>query len=394
MKFIQIKKLIILGLLSLTFTAIQAAPNAGDHLEDFPTYFEYDKSELSKLCAMDSNYKMTDADLLKWDDIAAELDRKFPSQDTTRMYAYLYTAQKEAAYLSYNCHGNFVGNMGPTSVEVLKLFFSSVPNTESDEYSEQLAKTILAKLKVRITEENKKMKDFPINENDPKLKEFPKPYIGLTCASCTPWLLNDPRKFQVLTPPSQTDAYWRQQSEIVKARAESATPQQIELINYWGGNSGPKSGNWMAIANDYMLAEKVPFSKLLFVRSILAESGVDVDSALFYAKYTYLIKRPSMVNPSITTHIPFPKHPSYPSGHSTWSPFCATLLSHFFPMNKDEWFRLAEEAGQSRISAGIHYPLDHQNGWKFGIELGNAVLNSPKIIPNVVFENNYHESIN
>lgn len=51
--------------------------------------------------------------------------------------------------------------------------------------------------------------------------------------------------------------------------------------------------------------------------------------------------------------------PAFPSGHSLQSYYLASLLAIIFPRKRKELFDLAESIGQSRISAGLHYPSDH-----------------------------------
>lgn len=378
------KNLFVIGILTTSFASMQAEPLLEDgkvqeQRQDFSTYFSYKPSEIRELSEKNSNERMSNEELMKWDDITVDLSRKNPGSGASRMYAYLYTAQKEAAFLSYNSHGQFMGSVGPISEKVLKLFFPGVPHIDSDIYSESLAEIVFAKIKQRFDDESAEIRNFPLDENDPKLKEFPKPYVGLKTASCKPWLLKDPKQFMASRPPSQNDPYWMQQSEVVKQIAENVTEKQMKAVKFWAGESGPKSGNWMEIINEYMFSHDVPFSKIVCVRSVLAQAGIDIDIPLFYTKYTYLIKRPAIVNPTIHQHIEFPKHPSYPSGHSTWSSACATILTYYFPKEKDHWFEVAEEAGLSRIWGGIHYPIDHRGGWILGTHLGNMILQSPKV---------------
>jgi membrane-associated phospholipid phosphatase len=168
------------------------------------------------------------------------------------------------------------------------------------------------------------------------------------------------KAIQSSSPPPANDPYWAEQAEIVKQISSQSTPEQRKASKFWAGEIWPKSGDSIAIANEYLFSHNIPFAKVLFVRSILAEAAVDVDISLFYSKYTYLIKRPSKVDSSIIHGVVLPKHPSYPSGHSTWFTTWAVLLSNFFPEMKDTWFKYAQEAGQSRIWAGLHYPIDHQ----------------------------------
>jgi hypothetical protein len=61
-----------------------------------------------------------------------------------------------------------------------------------------------------------------------------------------------------------------------------------------------------------------------------------------------------------------PRHPSYPSGHSTYSGAASEMLSFFFPDFTAEFDKLADNAGMARLWAGIHWRSDHVQGMKLG----------------------------
>ena len=52
--------------------------------------------------------------------------------------------------------------------------------------------------------------------------------------------------------------------------------------------------------------------------------------------------------------------PAFPSGHSTQAHVVAKHYSRKYPDKKEELYERAELIGQSRISAGLHYPSDHE----------------------------------
>lgn len=54
--------------------------------------------------------------------------------------------------------------------------------------------------------------------------------------------------------------------------------------------------------------------------------------------------------------------PAYPSGHSTQSRLIALYLSGLHRKHSKGFLDLAEECGQSRLNAGVHYPSDHRGG--------------------------------
>ena len=69
-----------------------------------------------------------------------------------------------------------------------------------------------------------------------------------------------------------------------------------------------------------------------------------------------------------------PRHPSYPSGHSTYSGAASEILSYFFPDYTEEFDRLADNAGLARLWGGIHYRSDHVEGQKLGRCVARMVI--------------------
>jgi membrane-associated phospholipid phosphatase len=79
--------------------------------------------------------------------------------------------------------------------------------------------------------------------------------------------------------------------------------------------------------------------------------------------------RPFHLDPELKTLFNTPNHPSYPAAHGCFSTAAATILGRLFPRDATPLAALAEEAGQSRIWAGIHYRSDVVAG----VAVGKAV---------------------
>ena len=69
-----------------------------------------------------------------------------------------------------------------------------------------------------------------------------------------------------------------------------------------------------------------------------------------------------------------PRHPAYPSGHSTYAGAASEILTYFFPDEKKELDRLADNTGMARLWAGIHYRSDHVQGIKLGRCVARLVI--------------------
>lgn len=84
-----------------------------------------------------------------------------------------------------------------------------------------------------------------------------------------------------------------------------------------------------------------------------------------------------------------PRHPAYPSGHSTYAGAASTVLAYFFGNDPtppvltvggpattigDELRNMADNIGMGRLWAGIHWRSDHEAGLKLGQVVGCLVL--------------------
>jgi hypothetical protein len=130
--------------------------------------------------------------------------------------------------------------------------------------------------------------------------------------------------------------------------------------------------------------------------------GIAMADAFVYCwnvKYTQNLLRPSQyIQPNIdalwTPLIPNPPFPEYTSGHSTQSASAAKVLASVFgenfaftdlthtrlslgftPRSFSSFYEMAEEAGESRIYAGIHFPSGNTQGRLSGYAIGEQVLN-------------------
>lgn len=69
-----------------------------------------------------------------------------------------------------------------------------------------------------------------------------------------------------------------------------------------------------------------------------------------------------------------PRHPAYPSGHSTYSAAASEILTYFFPHERVELERLADNIGTARLWAGVHWRQDHLAGRTLGIAVAQRVI--------------------
>ena len=83
-----------------------------------------------------------------------------------------------------------------------------------------------------------------------------------------------------------------------------------------------------------------------------------IDPIILNLKKKYNRVRPYRLDTSIIPSIKPPKHPSYPSGHSTQSFIIAYLLSEKYPERKNHFMKTAYSIAKNREYAGVHYSSD------------------------------------
>lgn len=189
------------------------------------------------------------------------------------------------------------------------------------------------------------------------------------------FVLDNNFSYQTPTPPVYKSADFYKGLEEVKNASEKRNMEQNAAINFWGGIPGTQApaGIWQdrlfEITKKYNLSDK----DYAYAQMILAQAVADSFMECWKVKYIYQTKRPDMTDKSIVTAMANPPFPSYVSGHSTISFTAATVLSQMFPGDIDVFFRDAEQAKNSRLWAGIHFPYDNEEGEKLGIEVGKFV---------------------
>src|SRR5215207_2637603 len=108
------------------------------------------------------------------------------------------------------------------------------------------------------------------------------------------------------------------------------------------------------------------------VLALLNVAASDAVLACFEAKYHYWTIRPSQVDTTIALpdSIDLPNFPSFPSGHACSAGAFDAVLGHFFPRERAEFTRIAEEQAMSRLYGGIHYRFDNDGGLALGRVVG------------------------
>lgn len=192
----------------------------------------------------------------------------------------------------------------------------------------------------------------------------------------------DPNQLVILPPAPnlaalQTDAAFVLTTMTVGSAEQLA--KQLAIANLWNKvpPNGPfTAGEWNQRTDSLIVSHhrtEIEAARILAYANVAA---FDSQIECFATKYTYWVARPAQINNAIIPAFATPNHPSYPSGHSCISSAFGAYLSHAFPDTETrEWLSLkVDEAGWSRVYAGIHYVFDIEGGHEVGTRAATAAL--------------------
>ncbi len=110
------------------------------------------------------------------------------------------------------------------------------------------------------------------------------------------------------------------------------------------------------------------------IYAMMSVTHYDAQIACWDAKYAYWVPRPFQSDPTLVTLFPTPNHPSYPAAHGCASGAIAATLAYFFPAEAESIQARADEAGMSRLWAGIHFRSDIETGLALGRAVAQKVI--------------------
>jgi hypothetical protein len=214
-------------------------------------------------------------------------------------------------------------------------------------------------------------------------------------------------------PPIPYDATpgspFHQQAMAVHQRGASLTDADKLTAMYWRDNpdgvTGLPAGHWLQIADEVTIDAGLSLPRAARVLAVMAIGVADAFTSCWIEKYRSNVLRPvtyiqDHIDPAWASFVNSPAFPEYTSGHSTSSQSAATILTAFFgtraftdrragtrtipgnggtqypltPRTYASFQQAADEAAQSRLAGGIHYPMGIQHGLTQGARVAELVL--------------------
>ena len=205
--------------------------------------------------------------------------------------------------------------------------------------------------------------------------------IGIDEVRWRLFVLSSPSQFRPGPPPAPDSTV--RAAEVAEVKNFKRTPVSNAKALYW------QFGQYGGAGLIYRLGDEIGRQ--------LAEAGLESDApraarayALVHlahyeayvasqdAKFHYWTARPNQFDPTITTVVPNPPFPSYPSNAATLGMASTLVLGHLFPREAARYASWAREVGESRLWAGIHFRSDIDAGYEIGRGVGAMVIDRAK----------------
>ncbi|HZH67452.1 MAG TPA: hypothetical protein VEY10_21350 [Flavisolibacter sp.] len=212
---------------------------------------------------------------------------------------------------------------------------------------------------------------------------------------------NSTQNTQPLAPTAYstepTDAFYKMAKQVYDV-SQSLTDDQKAMALFWRDVPGATSpGHWLSILQQVIRKKNTSLDHAALAYAL---TGIAINDALvscFETKYKYNLVRPITYIREVMGHSswnPFlgtPAHPEYSSAHSALSAAAASILEKLFgnsgeltdytydylgfaPRTYASFKAIGEEAGQSRLYAGIHYQLSIDVGLTQGRKVADNIL--------------------
>jgi hypothetical protein len=192
-----------------------------------------------------------------------------------------------------------------------------------------------------------------------------------------PWGLSSPGQFRLPEPPRPGNPVFEADLAEVQGIEATLTDAQRASADRYALTAPPS--DWNALAITCIEQHKLGEREAARVLAHWGRAEADAAIACWDSKYWWFQIRPQAElrrRDPASTWWPYlvttPSHPSYPSGHSTFSGAAAAVLIRAFPDQRQKFEAFMTEMAESRIWGGIHFRTDVQDGLKLGRQVGEV----------------------
>jgi membrane-associated phospholipid phosphatase len=181
-----------------------------------------------------------------------------------------------------------------------------------------------------------------------------------------PFFLTSASQLRSEPPPPFGSVAFNTALAEIRSISDTRSAEQIAIAQLWAVGFTISAHN--RLANELIRAHHRTEREAARILAYANAAAFDAQIACWDSKLFYWYIRPTQADPAITLvpNVPLPNHPSYPSGHSCITGATMSVLIDAFPSERARLEAVIEEAGLSRMYAGIHYRFDIEAGQQIG----------------------------
>lgn len=184
------------------------------------------------------------------------------------------------------------------------------------------------------------------------------------------WVLSSGSQMRLPPPPDNSAT--PQELPAVRAAMAAADGAALAKVAYW--DAGSPAYQWLNAASNQLLTRNIGGPASTRALALVSVALYDSMVAAWDSKYAFNRLGPSTADPTIQPLVSTLNSPSYPSEHAVAAGAAAAVLSYLYPDSAATFQSMAQEAAQSRVTAGASYPSDVQAGLQLGAAVGAAVV--------------------
>jgi membrane-associated phospholipid phosphatase len=184
------------------------------------------------------------------------------------------------------------------------------------------------------------------------------------------WIIPSGNAFRLPAPPDAAGT--AAEIQWVKDCAVNRNQAALAQIHFW--DAGAPGYRWMQLAEQVAVSEGLSTPLQTRALSLVAAAIYDSTVASWDSKYAYKRQHPSEIDPTVTTVVMPTASPAYPSEHAVTAGAAATVLAFLFPDQASAIGEMANQAGESRVFAGVAFPSDVISGMDLGNQVGQAAI--------------------
>lgn len=188
------------------------------------------------------------------------------------------------------------------------------------------------------------------------------------------WILSTVGDLKTAPPPTGEAAAG--ELTALKTMAGNRSVSEIAQARWW--DVGGPVYRWNEIAVREMLSHSVTVPLAPRNLALIHAAIHDAVVTALANKKGYARERPFAVDPQIAASLSVPGGGSYPSDFGAAAGATSEVLAYLFSADAERFRKLAMEAAQSRVIAGVEYPSDAEAGLELGRQVAARAIELAK----------------